>query len=354
MTAPAISPALVWGVRRYLAAPRAEIRHIRRQPFPGGLSGSQLEYWHLALRQAGMTGALTLVYKRGKVVAGAFLQGAPQREALAYASLPGRIPLDLPTVVAVSAPTGEIWMLPFPPAKPATHWQAAWDESDVREVIADLARLHAAFWNRTDTPATWPWLLQPTLADATRLVNEGREGLEQLQAQARFDASLTPERADRLLALARDPAPLLEALNAGPKTLLHGDAGFQNIAITRDGVSRIWFDWQLVGWGPPALDWVTFLHPWAYPDASPPLGLDAMTDLYLRELARRGIQLDPNAFQHQLDAALLWRWLIQWAPLWGTYRERLRPQVKARLDHAFARLHWPALDRWSSQSSPSH
>ncbi len=345
MSAHSTPPALLWGVRRHLAAPQAEIVAIQRQPFPGGLSGSRFEYWRLRLRKAGVASSLTVVYKQGRVAKGAFLQGAAQREALAYAHLPGRAPLTLPTVVALSAPTGELWMLPFPPAKPATHWRVAWDEEDVRAVIADLAKLHAAFWNHTETPETWPWLLQPTQADALRLVEDGRAGLERIQAEGWFDASLTPDRVAKLLALARDPSPLLEALHAGPMTLLHGDAGFQNIAITQDGRMRIWFDWQLVAWGPPALDWVTFLHPWAYPEAQPPLTFPTMTTLYLEELARRGCEIAPDAFQRQLDAALLWRWIIQWGPLLGRYRERLRPEIKARLDHAFARLHWPALPR---------
>ncbi len=345
MTAPAVPAALLWGVRRHLAAPRAEITAIQRQPFPGGLSGSPLEYWRLSLRKAGVASSLTLVYKRSQVVTGEFLKGAGQREALTYAALAHRIPLTLPTVVAVHAPAGEIWMLPFPPAKPASHWRAAWDEEDVRGAIADLARLHAAHWNDKALAEKAPWLWRPVGEDADRLLAEGRAGLERIQDAALFDDSLTPQRATRLLALARDPSPLLDILNAGPKTLLHGDAGFQNIAISKDGRMRIWFDWQLTGWGPPALDWATFLHPWAYPEAQPPLSFQAMTDLYLQALARRGLELPAAAFRRQLDAALLWRWLIQWAPLFGLYRERLRPDVQARLGHAFAQLHWQSTSK---------
>ena len=349
MTASPIPAALLRGVRRHLDAPQAEIVAIQRQPLPGGLSGGHLASWRLRLRKAGAVSALTLVYKHGDVAAGEFMKGASQREALTYAALADRIPLTLPTVVAVHAAAGEIWMLPFPPAKPATHWRAAWDEGDVRAVIADLATLHAAFWNQAETPETWPWLLQPTLADARRLLQDGRAGLERIWEEALFDDSLTPERTARLLVLARDPAPLLDALHAGPMTLLHGDAGFQNVAIAQGGCLRIWHDWQLAAWGPPTLDWATFLHPWAYPEAPSPLPFRAMTRLYLDELAHCGARLDPNAFQHQLDAALLWRWLIQWGPLWGKYRERLRPEVQARLGHAFERLQWPALARWSSR-----
>jgi len=154
----AIPPALLWGVRRYLAAPQASITAIQRQPFPGGLSGSRLEYWRLHLRRAGVATSLMLVYKQGSVVAGSLMQGAPQHEAMAYSVLPERVPLTLPTIVAVDVPAGDIWMLPFPPARATTHWRADWDADDVRAVIVDLARLHAAFRAQDDLPADWGWL----------------------------------------------------------------------------------------------------------------------------------------------------------------------------------------------------
>ncbi len=289
---------------------------------------------------------LTLVYKQGAPVPGAFLRGAAQREAHAYAYLPEIAPITLPTPVAIQAPAGEIWMLPFPPAKVTTHWLAAWEEADVRGVIADLAHLHAFFYSRDDVTHAWSWLQHPTGRDAEGLIADGLEGLMRIQQRALFDESLTAERVALLLELARDPSPLLKALNAGVMTLLHGDAGFQNVAIRKDGRQRIWYDWQLVGWGPPALDWVTFLHPWAYPEASPPLSLQSMTEIYVQALTRRGVTIDPELFGRQMDAALIWRWLIQWAPLYGKYRERLRPEVKMHLDHAFSQLHWPALARW--------
>ena len=143
------------------------------------------------------------------------------------------------------------------------------------------------------------------------------------------------------------PPTLLSTLNDGPFTLLHGDAGFQNIALTTDGRQRIWYDWQLVAAGPPALDLVTFLHPWAYPEARPALPLADMVDLYLAALQRRGHKLSSEQFNRQLDAALLWRWIIQWAPLLGQYSDRLQPEVRERLYAAFEQLHWPALARWS-------
>ena len=343
-----VPDALLWGLRRYLAAPNATVTALHRQPFAGGLSGSPLAYWRMNLRRAGVQSTMTVVYKRGAVATGAFLQGGPQREVLAYTRLPGVIPIDMPTAVAVDVVAGDLWLLPFPSVKHTSHWLADWEQKDVEHVLSDLARLHLSFWDATAELGRWPWLASPT-GDTAALAADGRQGLETIVGSQNFDASLTPDRVAQLLALASDPAPLLDVLNDGPQTLLHGDAGFQNIAITVDGRQRLWYDWQLVANGPPALDVATFLHPWAYPEARPPLSTEAMIDLYLANLARRGVSIDPIHFRRQLDAAFLWRWIIQWAPLLGQYSDRLRPDIRVRLYTVFAHLHWPALARWTAE-----
>ncbi len=340
-----IPEALLWGLRRYLAAPNARVRAIHRQPFRAGLSGSTLEYWRLHLHRAGVQSTITLVYKRGAVVDGAFLRGAPQREALAYVDLPQYIPIAMPTKIAVDIPAGDLWLLSFPPVKNTSHWLADWDRTDIERVLTDLAKLHTAFWDQKDTLDNWSWLAHPTGANAQALTQDGLAGIQTLIQNEGFDTQLTPKRLKRLQELANDPSPLLNPLNEGPITLLHGDAGFQNIALTLDGRQRLWYDWQLTSAGPPALDLVTVLHPWAYPDTNPPLSITAMVEYYLKALANRGYPVGLNVFQQQLDAALIWRWICQWAPLLGQYSQRLQPNVRARLYSAFAELHWPALER---------
>ena len=344
-----IPAALLRGLRRYLDAPRATVGALHRQPLEGGLSGSALETWRLRLHRAGGRTSITLVYKRGAVVDGAFLRGAAQREALAFVHLPGELPIDMPTVVAVDLPHGDLWMLPFPPAKRTSHWLADWDQDDIAQTLRDLARLHSAFWDKNEILGDWPWLARPTTNDADALAADGLIGLDAIISASTYDHALTPDRITWLRALALNPAALLDPLNDGPFTLLHGDAGFQNIAITLDGRQRIWYDWQLVAAGPPALDLVTFLHPWAYPEAEPALPLSDMIDLYLAALSRCGHLLAPAHFQRQVDAALLWRWISQWAPLLGQYRQRLQPAVRSRLYAAFEQLHWPALARWKEE-----
>ncbi|NOZ72595.1 MAG: phosphotransferase, partial [Chloroflexi bacterium] len=262
-----------------------------------------------------------------------------------YQQLSPNIPLTMPSVIAVVPARGDIWMQPFAPSKPSNHWSASWDQSDVEQTLTDLARLHARFWGKTDQLARQPWLAQPIGRDAEALLRDAQEGLEQIIADAAYDRSLTSARVHQLLALAQHYQGLLEFLEATPSTLLHGDAGFQNIAIRGDGGVRVWYDWQLSGVGPAALDLVTYLHPWAYPLAQPPLSLPEMVELYLVKLQREGVCLNKALFARQLDAAFIWRWLCQWAPLLGKYRARLRDDIRQRLYHVFARLQWPALAR---------
>lgn len=337
---------LLRGLRQFFHTPDLRVTVHSRQRLAGGLSGSTLERWRLHLQGPAPLSELELVYKRGVVVPGAFLQGAPQREAWLYQQLRPHIPLTLPTVIAVVPAQGDIWMLPFADSKPTSHWSAAWNRDDVAQSLVDLARLHAHFWERTESLEQQSWLAQPTGRDALTLLEDAQKGLQQIIAASAYDEALTPGRVQKLLTLARHPRPLLALLQATPFTLLHGDAGFQNIAIAAGGEPRIWFDWQLVGIGPAVLDLVTFLHPWAYPQAHPPLSFAEMVSSYLNALQAEGVSLEKTLFVHQVDAALLLRWLSQWAPLLGKYRARLREDIRAKLYHAFAQLQWPALARW--------
>lgn len=340
-----ISPVLLEGVRARLGDPQARIVSVERQLLSGGLSGSRLEYWRMGLKHANALTPLTLVYKNGSAVTGALMRGAAQREALAYANLTDHTPLTVPNVVAADTFTGDIWMLPLPPAKPATHWSADWTEDDVRCAITDLVRFHAAFLGKEAIARQWRWLLRPTMDDAERLLADGREGLELVARTASYDDVLTANRVARLLSLSYHPERLLHVLDECPNTLLHGDAGFQNIAVVPTARKCIWYDWQLVGWGPFVLDLVTFLHPWGYLESRPPLSIRAIIDYYLKMLQLKGIEIAPAAFHRQLDAAFLWRWLIQWGPLLGKYRERLRPDIYERLGRAFEQWVWPIIDR---------
>jgi len=342
-----ISELLLAGCRRLLAAPGLDVRVLQCQPLPGGLSGSVLERCSLQVHDGAIDRTLILIHKRGAVVAGAFLRGASQREAWVYHSLRPHIPLTLPDIVAVDVDQGDIWMVPFAASKPGNHWSAAWDRDDVEQSLQDLARLHHHFWGQTAALAQHSWLARPIGRDAEALLADARAGLSALQAASAYDAVLTPAIVQQWLALAYQPQPLLDELRAAPATLLHGDAGFQNIAITKKRHRRIWYDWQLAAIGPAVLDVVTFLHPWAYPQARPPLSLPEMAELYQQAIRQTGISLEQTAWMRQLDAALLWRWLSQWAPLLGLYRQRLRNDVRERLYQVFTKVHWPALQRWS-------
>jgi aminoglycoside phosphotransferase (APT) family kinase protein len=66
-----------------------------------------------------------------------------------------------------------------------------------------------------------------------------------------------PRQARVLLDLARDPAPLLAALRAGPSTLLHGDWKLGNLGSIPG--ATILLDWDRCGSGPPLVDFAWYL-----------------------------------------------------------------------------------------------
>lgn len=338
--------SLLAGLRRMVGDPQTEITDRSCRPLAGGLSGSVLEVCDVTVRSREGARQVSVVHKLGAVVQGAFLHGAPRREAAFYRQFSHRIPLSLPRVVASDPHSGHIWMLPWGESKASSHWQAAWSAEDIRSCLADLAALHAAFWQQTAALAAHAWLWQPTGRDAGALLADARLSLATITAQGQYDDLLTPEIVQMWSTLAQQPRPLLAQLNEAPSTLLHGDAGFQNVAIAANDAIRIWYDWQLVGIGPAVLDVVTFLHPWLYPTAFPPLPPATMPDIYLTALREQGIDYPSDLFWRHLDAAALWRWLCQWAPLLGLYRQRLQPLVRERLYAVFARWQWPALRRW--------
>ncbi len=339
-------PCLLAACRRWWQQPQLRIHGLQCQALAGGLSGSLLERCCLTLSAGEKQWQWQVIHKRGAVVQGAFMRGASRREALFYRHLAPRLPLGLPTVFAADCPGHDIWMLPFAASKASDHWHAAWSAVDVRRCLHDLARLHSGYWAQTSSLNEYHWLAQPTHRDADALLTEARNSLQILLAEGNDDPLLTPTRLQQWLRVANQPQAMLAILNEAPATLLHGDAGFQNIAIRMSDGKPIWFDWQLVSTGPAVLDLVTFIHPWTYATAHPPMPAREMLHEYEQALGRFGIRQPADMWARQFDAALLWRWLSQWAPLVGQHRHRLRPKVRDRLYHVFKRLHWLALDRW--------
>lgn len=114
----------------------------------------------------------------------------------------------------------------------------------VRESLALLARVHAAFWDRADIP---PVSELKSGADGQRAV------VDFLLSEENWDRCADLGRFDTLPTRVRDRARVAAAINgvlnapaAGPRCLVHGDAHLGNMYFDSDGGPRF-LDWQAAG-----------------------------------------------------------------------------------------------------------
>ncbi|MDQ3146122.1 MAG: phosphotransferase [Actinomycetota bacterium] len=169
-----------------------------------------------------------------------------------------------------------------------------------------MAELHAAFWGFPDTPGLFDvstryvWF-GPRLA-ATELALGGTNPVPTTlvpDGWARF-----PTRARRSAALVQalldDPGPLVRALAATPRTLVHGDWKAGNLGSHRDG-RTILLDWALPGPGPPCSDLSFYL---CLNRARLPRPKEDTCVAYREALERRGIDTGPW-WERQLALCLL-------------------------------------------------
>jgi hypothetical protein len=131
------------------------------------------------------------------------------------------------------------------------------------QFLDHMAALHARFWQAGPeidivSPTRRYLELSPAMAAAEaalgsdhlvpRLVGQGWPLLEQV----------APVAASIVLPLARDPAPLVAALDGTPSTLLHANFKLDNLGVTADGRTTI-FDWETSGRGAATADLAWYL-----------------------------------------------------------------------------------------------
>lgn len=162
-----------------------------------------------------------------------------------------------------------------------------------------------------------------------------------LEGWAMVKTAVPPDVADIILTLLDDPAPLCEALNRYPHTLVHGDWRHANQGLARNGNPRlILLDWQLATFAPPAVELGRGL---GTNSVLLPISKEEAIEYYKIQLARRlGSRFDENWWKPQLALSLLGGFLQDgWAIV-----------LKATHWHvgADAREHWQTdLSWWSDQ-----
>ena len=221
--------------------------------------------------------------------------------------------------------------------------------ADNRFMLAAMAALHAAFFESPQLTSEALGLCRPkdvyTMFSPITGQREagGRDEVPQriLEGWEMVKTAVAPDVADIILTLLDDPAPLCEALDRYPHTLVHGDWRHANQGLERNGKSRlILLDWQLAVTAPPAVELGRGL---GTNSALLPVSKEEAIETYKIQLARRlGPRFEESWWIPQLALSLLGGFLQDgWAIV-----------LKATHWHvgAGAREHWQAdLSWWEEQ-----
>jgi hypothetical protein len=187
-----------------------------------------------------------------------------------------------------------------------------------------MAALHAAFWecgSECDVvPVMHRYLeLSPWLAQAEESIGSGHlvprlvgEGWPRL-------AEVAPAAAAIVIPLARDPGPLVEALDTTPQTFVHGNWKLDNLG-TDDAGRTVVLDWEQPGRGAPLSDLAWYL---AINCRRLPQSKHDSIAAYRQALEEHGISTGPW-WERQLALCLLGA-LVQfgWEKALGGYDEEL-------------------------------
>jgi len=314
-------PALMAGLRRYLAAPRLRLLDI--QPLalpdlrPGGIPDalSSVRGLSVGVEIDGVPRRLALVLKEAPISEGGrVLSAVGWREYGVYQRLAPHLPLLVPGLVAGDPAQGWIVVEALAGLRPPE----AWTRDDYVQAIGNLAAMHDRFWGLGEDLAIFPWLARPLDADYQATIIAAAEAVELLVREERILALITPRNCRAFGMLVQHADEIAAPLQAEPVTLLHGDYWPGNIGQPVDG-RQIVFDWQRAAIGPAILDLQHFCLTVSMV-LQPPLPVEDLVALYRQEMAWRVAPAwDEEHFALLWDHALLWHFLSFWLRRMATF-----------------------------------
>jgi Ser/Thr protein kinase RdoA (MazF antagonist) len=232
-----------------------------------------------------------------------------QRELSFYRILASQVPLLVPELLGSTddAVVGTCLLLKRYISIRST---MAWPADDVLELARQIASLHAAFWEKDDELAQYPWLRDLHAAADAEAIFQAHDAWRALTRSERLSALFSPD-IHRMLdgGLARVPA-LDAVIQAFPATLCHGDCHLGNILRDEHG-HLLWADWSEVGVGAGPTD-LSFLIQRANAEGAS-LSIDTLTAAYHRQLlkaTKKPISL--HAIQQVMEAFELRMRLLEW------------------------------------------
>lgn len=205
-----------------------------------------------------------------------------RREALFYGMLAERMPVRVPRVDAVCLDKKQITavLMEDCPAAPPLE---GWTRDHFLRAAEDLARFHAALWNRGDELRALGFSGTPSFIEAEDMPQHARLCWNHLAGKAHFKDILTTERLQIIDKRIDSVAATQAHLEALPETLIHGDCHIGNVRQDGTGVF-VWTDWQgvRIGRGP---EDIAFMYLRVnHPDGRVPL--DNMLIVYHQKLGK--------------------------------------------------------------------
>lgn len=293
----------------------------------GGISGSTV------YRLAG--GAESRILKITRPDAPEHVRVRAQREVAFYGTPALAIPLALPRVLGLDADAAggsAVLLAAYRPPDPP----AAWDADRYLAVAAQLARLHAAFWNDTARLAALSWLRRPPDAIDPSRIRHAQTAWRALQSRPAFASILTSSVLARITRLLDHIPALTAAIQALPATLCHGDCHTGNLLTDADG-RLIWADWQEVGIGRGPEDLAFFVQRALMAGGAVPE--EPMIARYSAELAAQtGQPIGPETIRRALAASEVRTRLLDWPDYLDDAEPALMDSMVRRIDRLVARL----------------
>ncbi len=223
-----------------------------------GRSGSTLE----RVRLADGTGLVLKRSRPGTDLAALVTGGADRELALLEAGALDRLPSGVGhALVGGWREDGDVVLLMRDVGPAIPGWDRILDRDGCRGVLAAAAGVHRTFAAGSPiaapvaagvrATALWPHRMRPLVGGANLL-----PGIV-LRGWSRFAELVAAPVADAVGRLQADPTPLVAELDRRPATLLHGDLWLVNLALEPGQVTLL--DWSLATWGPPLMEFATFL-----------------------------------------------------------------------------------------------
>lgn len=240
-------------------------------------------------------------------------------EAHFYLDLAGRIPIDTPRVLdaRILPDRRACWILM---EEIGARDGLSWSPDDYRDVLHDMARLHARYWSRSAEIDDCSWLWRPTceaVHDVVAALIEQTSIIEGSWLPPALPDLFAPGRLARMRHVLERYDRFVEPLLGAGTSFVHGDYWFHNVLISNDGHRRL-IDWQSCRiWSGiwELAYFINLLQPVARDRyRPPPFPQERLVAWYREGLDLAGVALAVEAFDDAFLCARILQPLLHWLP----------------------------------------